>query len=293
MLIQVNEGTIDAAVIPSRIQDNRIMLDGDPGYVDRLRMVGSKALVKAWLEGDWSAVEGAFFDCWDEGKHVLDPFALPEHWLRFRAMDWGYAAPFSVGWWAVVGEDLYAQDRWLPRGALLRYREWYGADKSHKGLRLTAEQVAEGIKARESEPISYGVIDPAAWSEDGGPSIAERMFQKGVPMRRADNARVGKEGHLGGWDQMRSRLVGQDGNPMLFVFSTCRDFIRTVPVLQHDPDKAEDLDTEAEDHVADEARYACMSRPWVREGPKAKKPVRITGGVRIGPPEEGRQYRRV
>jgi hypothetical protein len=50
---------------------------------------------------------------------------------------------------------------------------------------------------------------------------------------------------------------------MLFVFSTCRDFIRTVPVLQHDPNRPEDLDTEAEDHVADEARYACMSRPWI------------------------------
>ncbi len=137
------------------------------------------------------------------------------------------------------------------------------------------------------------MIDPAAWSEDGGPSIAERMFNRGVSMKRADNARVGREGHLGGWDQMRGRLIGQHGVPMLFTFATCRDSIRTIPVLQHDPDKAEDLDTEAEDHAADEWRYACMSRPWVREAPAAAKPWIVQNGVRIGPPDDGRQYRRV
>jgi hypothetical protein len=63
---------------------------------------------------------------------------------------------------------------------------------------------------------------------------------------------------------MRARLRGDaDGRPMLVVFDTCLDFIRTVPALQHDTDRPEDLDTEAEDHVADEARYACMSRPYI------------------------------
>ena len=68
---------------------------------------------------------------------------------------------------------------------------------------------------------------------------------------------------MGGWDQMRARLKGDGEVPMLFVLSTCRDFIRTVPALQHDPDRPEDLDTAGEDHVADEARYACMSRPYI------------------------------
>jgi hypothetical protein len=46
---------------------------------------------------------------------------------------------------------------------------------------------------------------------------------------------------------------------MLYVFDTCRDFIRTVPVLGHDPQRPEDLDTHAEDHIADETRYACLA----------------------------------
>jgi hypothetical protein len=112
----------------------------------------------------------------------------------------------------------------FPRGALVRYREWYGCqpDKPNTGLRLTAEEVAQGILARESEPVKYSVLDPAAFAEDGGPSIAERMntILRKSGFHRADNKRVTERGAMGGWDQMRSRLVGDaDGRPMLYVFS--------------------------------------------------------------------------
>lgn len=286
--ITINEGAIKAAVIPSRIQDNRALLRSDPRYIDRLRLTGSAELVRAWLEGDWSAVEGAFFDGWNEGRHVLEPFEIPDGWIKFRSIDWGYARPFSVGWWAVVGDERVIEDRGpgipyggfgdaqrngarrapiprvLPRGALVRYREWYGASSPNVGLRMDAPEVAAGILAREHrERIDYTVIDPAAFGTDSGPSIAEMMGRAGVLCRRGDNRRIGIRGALGGWDQMRWRLRGEHDEPMLYVFDTCKDFIRTVPVLQHDELRPEDLDTEAEDHIADEARYACMSRPWV------------------------------
>lgn len=303
---------LERVYIPSRIRDNEYLGDD---YVQRLKASGSDALVKAWLEGDWNAIEGAFFDCWSTERHVIDPFFIPPEWTRFRAMDWGSAAPFSIGWYAIAPGDAaaVAQDRFaggdaghwsgddtrgvgrgslgpaaldhsqrpnIPRGCLVRYREWYGA-----GDKLTAEEVAEGIKQREEgDPaITYGVIDPSAFAQDGGPSIAERMSRVGVKWRPADNKRVTKLGALGGWDQMRARLKGDaEGNPMLVFFSTCRDAIRTIPVLQHDPEKPEDLDTEAEDHAADEVRYACMSRPFVRAEKKPEEPkwplVGLPGG---------------
>jgi hypothetical protein len=70
-------------------------------------------------------------------------------------------------------------------------------------------------------------------------------------------------------------MKGTDGRPGLFVFSTCKDFIRTVPLLQHDPDRPEDLDTKAEDHAADEARYGCMSRPYLAPR-EDRKPIPTT-----------------
>lgn len=273
-----------AAVIPSRVEDNR-MIDQE-AYVSNLRQSGSSALVKAWLRGDWTAVEGAFFDAWDERRHVVDPFPVPKTWLRFLSMDWGFAAPFSVGWWAVASDPyVLADGRVLVRGAMVRYREWYGAG----GARLTAEEIAHGILERERAagetrdlpdaldgsvgkhgdfPIGYGVLDPSSFDVSRGPSIAEQLARAGVFFRRADNRRVRGEGSISGWDQMRGRLRGDsDGNPMIVCTSECVDSIRTIPVLQHDPDKAEDLDTTAEDHAADDWRYACMSRPWARELP--------------------------
>ena len=71
---------------------------------------------------------------------------------------------------------------------------------------------------------------------------------------------------------MRQRMIG-DERPMIYCFDTCHDSIRTIPMLQHDPSKAEDLDTTAEDHAADEWRYACMSRPWVRSVETSNKPT--------------------
>lgn len=206
-------------------------------------------------------------------------------------MDWGSASPFSVGWWAVVGDDFTGQGGdglALPRGCLVRYREWYGASEPGVGLKLTAEEVARGIRAREAgdydngKPlVSYGVLDPSAFAEDGGPSIAERMAREGVSFRRADNKRVPAAGAMGGWDQLRARLKGDlDGRPMVVCFSTCLDSIRTIPVLQHDPDRPEDLDTDAEDHAADDWRYGCMSRPYVPTTPKPAKPTELTYEVK-------------
>ena len=86
------------------------MLAADPEYINNLYLVGSAQLVQAWLDGDWNAVEGAFFDGWSV-RNVVSPFEIPDDWLRFRWMDWGFASPFSVGWWAVVGDDILVPDR--------------------------------------------------------------------------------------------------------------------------------------------------------------------------------------
>jgi Terminase-like family. len=166
---------------------------------------------------------------------------------------------------------------------MVRYREWYGVARDaygqvqyNTGLKMTAEAVGAGIDDRERlDPrIDYGVLDPAAFSRDGGPSIEERMVigsGRNAIWRRADNARVPSRGAMGGWDQMRARLIGEsEDRPMVVCFSTCDQSIRTIPVLQHDKDRLEDLDTDGEDHAADEWRYGCMSRPWVKPNPSTE-----------------------
>jgi len=269
-----SEGGMLRQFIPARLEDNPSMSENDPGYENRLSGLGSDSLVKAMRWGDWNVVEGAFFDNFDVNRHVIRPFEIPDDWLLFRAGDWGSAKPFAFGWYAVANERFVTPEgRIIPRGALVKYLEWYGCKKDAEGrfipdvgLKMDADEVGKGIKLRDlGASIAYGVLDPAAFSSDGGPSIAERLMTGGgVFFSRADNKRVAGRGAMGGWDQLRARLKGdEDGNPMLFFFSTCIHSIRTIPALQHDEDRPEDLDTTAEDHAADETRYACMSRPWV------------------------------
>jgi hypothetical protein len=287
---------LDRVFIPSRVTDNKYTNNSE--YIARLKMSGGPKLVRAWLLGDWTYIEGAFFDEWNQDLHVIPQFIIPPHWTRFVSMDWGSAHPFSVGWWAIVPErfeselvavgDASENSRFmyqnnLPRGALVRYREWYGCQvdadgnsmHNNVGLKLDIEELAEGIMKREKrEPrdsngrarLAYRVAGKDLFKHEGGPSLAERMaaspfFQFWQP---ADNARVSKKGAVGGWDMMRHRLKGEDGYPMMYFFENCVDAIRTIPMMQHDPDNIEDVQTESEDHCPDEIRYACTSRPYTR-----------------------------
>lgn len=273
--------------VPSKLSDNKILMRNDPGYRNRILAAtgGNEALRKAWIDGNWDVVAGAFFDNITPAIY-LPRWNPPKHWTRFRSMDWGSARPFSVGWWAISDDDHWLtiqadEEVMIPRGSLVRYREWYGCkpDEPNTGLKLDAEDVGRGIMLREEgEKIdeNLSVADPAMWKEDGGPSIAERIRKcdpkrpgenVGPRFRKADNTRIS------GWQQVRARINGEDGRPWLYVTADCVDWRRTFPALQHDKDRIEDVDTDGEDHAGDDTRYACMARPVSR----VPKPRALSG----------------
>ena len=253
--------------IPARVMDNPHIAQG---YVWELEQK-PRALRDALLYGKWDAFEGQVFAEWTDDPahyadrqftHVIDPFEIPREWPRYRSFDFGYARPFSVGWWA-VGLD----------GEVYRYREWYGANAPNEGLRMDARSIARGIKEAEAlheEGLTVrGVADPSIWDVSRGESIAEQMESEGVYFQPADNARISGKMQVHGRMRFES-----DGRAGLYVFKACRDFIRTVPSLCHDPERVEDVDTRAEDHIYDEMRYFLMERPV---GPRWEKARKVKG----------------
>ena len=100
------------------------------------------------------------------------------------------------------------------------------------------------------------MADPAIWNRQTGESVAEIAERFGVYFERGDNER------LAGIAQIHERLKWrEDGRPRMYVFNTCRDFIRTLPALVYDERKVEDVNTDGEDHIFDECKYFCMSMP--------------------------------
>lgn len=268
----------DFVFIPARLEDNRILMENDPGYESRMMASGPQALVEAWRWGNWNIVAGGFFDrVWNPERQVLKPFAIPPAWRFRRSLDWGSAQPSSVGFWAITdGEPLpehhlYYPGMRFPKGSLIRVGEWYtvargpgGEIKPNVGLQLTNEELGAGIWERSIGRSWTGcVADPSIWTQSGGRSIYQQMQDGAARMGgrlnflRADNTRIA------GWQVMTSMLE-ESGKPVaesrgLWVFETCEQFIRTVPVLQMDERRPDDVDTDSEDHVADDTRYAAMS----------------------------------
>lgn len=246
--------------IPASVFDNKKLLENDPEYVSRLASM-PEADREALLYGNWDSFSGQVFTEWKNDSkhykdrintHVIDPFEVPKTWSIWCGLDWGYSRPFAVGWFAVDHER-----------RLYHIKEMYGyTGTPNVGVKWEPSQVAREIKRIENEdPNLKGrkimrVGDPAIWGSDGTESIGALFERERVYFEKGDHARI--DGKM----QMHHRFAfDEDGKPMLYVFSTCRNFIRTVPNLVYDDTHVEDIDTDGEDHIYDMARYVCMKNP--------------------------------
>ena len=271
--------------VPSSVFDNQILMHNDPMYVQRLASM-PEAERNALLYGDWDSFSGQVFTEWRNdpahyqdriGTHVIDPFAVPESWSIWCGLDWGYSRPFSVGWYAVDQERrMYA------------IREYYGCTGTpNQGVKLEPGEVARRIKQIEADDPNlrgkriHRIGDPAIWMSDGTESIGDLMSRERVHFDKGDHARIS------GKMQLHHRLAMSDGIPMLYVFSTCKHFIRTVPALVYDETDVEDINTEGEDHIYDQCRYVCMANP-IAAPVRKEQPKREWSPLEPDEPRNGR-----
>lgn len=264
-----------------------------PEYVAELETISDPNKRKAWLGGSWDVLAGGMFDdLWDKPTHVIRPFVIPYGWRIDRSFDYGSSKPFSVGWWAESDGSDYQRDdgTWVStvKGDLFRIAEWYGwTGKANTGLRMLATDISSGILEREiamriHTRVKPGPADNSIWDVENGNSIAADMlkdvkFQDGQRHRGIEWIRSDKSpgSRKRGWEKIRvylsgamaKRFVKEDGTivpiprdkPGIFVFSNCKQFIDQIPLLPRDEEDPDDIDTEVEDHIADEARYRVMS----------------------------------
>lgn len=230
--------------IPSKITDNPKLLDADPNYIRRLRASGPIWLVQAWLDGNWDVVPGAYFEgIFNPEKHIIAPFTPPLEWPRWRAFDWGFARPYSCGWYTMDFD-----------GVIYRYREMYGwSGKPNVGTRESARKLAQRIKLIESSERLLGIEferNPADTNLWGGLGLVQAAKEETLAQHFGDEgiswmpAQKGPGSRVLGLQEMVDRFYADTFK----VTRNCRHWIRTVPALMPDAKHLEDIDTEQEDH---------------------------------------------
>ena len=283
-----DENPDDYEFIQALVTDNTALMAYDSKYINFLNHLPPK-LRKAWRDGSWDVYQGQFFETFtndsenydsQQWTHVINPIPIPRYWPIYRSFDWGYNKPFSAGYYTYYDGTLY------------RIAELYGVQYSgneavaNTGVKWPPQKVfAEMQKMEREHPLLRGreitgVADPAIWDAQYGESIAETAEKYGIFFEKGDHERIP------GWMQCQYRLMFDDlGYPRFYVFNTCKEFIRTIVTLQYDEHKAEDLDSDGEDHCADEWRYICMKFLMEGEPPKYQKrpifgadPLNMYGG---------------
>lgn len=250
------ETELAVAFVPSKATDNPHI---DRSYLKFLNALPERRR-RQLRDGDWDTFEGQFFDEWNRDLHVIKPFDIPEHWARARAADWGSAAPWGCLWGA-----------WEPEtGDCYIYRERYGAGLSPQQQGRSAKDASVVTRAdgtTYTERYFATVGDPSVFSNQRGQgkSIADMWREAGFSVTRAKNARLAGWANVRQylWDETKPAATGlaAAGGPRLFIFDTCPDLARTMPLQMRDKDNAEDLNTKLDDHLADCLRYLLALRP--------------------------------
>ncbi|MBE7049201.1 MAG: Terminase-like family protein [Ruminococcaceae bacterium] len=257
---KLREVTRDRIFVPSTVFDNQRLLENDPGYIANLSMLPHKER-QALLYGDWDSFSGQVFTEWKNDPahykdrcftHVIAPFEIPKTWKIYRGFDFGYSKPYATEWIATDHD-----------GRVYVIAELYGCtDTPDTGVKDTPMEIARKIRQiEESHPNLkgrkiIGIADPAIAKAETGQSISDMMAKEGVFFDFGDHQR------LPGKMQFHYRFAfDENGIPMMYVFSNCRHFIRTIPNLIYDDSNVEDINTKSEDHIYDCVRYVLMANP--------------------------------
>jgi hypothetical protein len=238
--------------IPSRLSDNPYLTN--TGYRQRLLSLSDHDK-KRMLDGRWDITDGQYFDNWVPEKHIVKPFTIPIDWPRWRAMDWGYSKPYSVGWYAIDHD-----------GVIFRYKELYGwGGAANVGVKDSPGTAVKKILARDEAERKRGVTfrnniaGREIWDSRGEQVVISELINSKLKKANAgifNAVKGGRGSRINGWGICNEFL-----NENKFkVFENCVHFIRTVPDLLRNPNDPEDVDSDMEDHVADEWRYALTSR---------------------------------
>lgn len=236
---KAEENPKDYFFIPATVDDNKDLMESDPEYVRTLEQL-PEDIRRAHRFGDWNILGGVFFPEFQDGVHTCTPFAIPRHWKRYRAMDYGLDMFFCI--WVAVDEN----------GRCYVYREFSKPDMVvSDAARVQLEMT------RPEERVMGTIAPPDMWARnrESGRTQAAAFADNGVGLIKASNNRIQ------GWSALKEFFkVKEDGKPGIVIFDTCKSLIDCLKCLLHSKKTPNDVSTEPHGitHGPDALRYfAC------------------------------------
>ncbi len=232
--IFVGDDGMERIFIPSLLDDNRFLTEGDPKYRERLLALPEREK-KALLYGDWNIFEGQYFTEFDPRKHIVSPFEIPRSWRKYRTLDYGLDRLACL--WIATSPD----------GISYVYREFC---KSNLTISQAAKEILDRTPA--AEEIYATLAPPDLWhrSQETGKSKAMIFSEYGLNFTKTSNDREC------GWLAVKELLLGGEGRQAVRFFSTCTEIVKCLPALTVDKLRPTDCATEPHDitHAPDALR---------------------------------------
>lgn len=239
---------VDSRFIPARVTDNGFC---NAEYVKVLQNLGGWQK-RAWFDGDWDLAAGQYFTTYQRGVHVVEQFDDTRAVEWFAAMDYGFAHYTVVLLGCQDGDgnhcivDEHAERLWLPQ----RHAAAIKAMLARHGVsveRLRRFVAGADVFSRQSD----------------GTTVAAQYAKHGIHLRSANMDR------FNGWAEVLQRLGDVEAGiaPTLFIHQRCARLTETLPALQHDPNRPEDVlkvdadeDGVGGDDAADALRYLVATK---------------------------------
>ena len=204
---------------------------------------------QAFLYGNWDIFEGQYFDEFNADIHVINPFAIPEHWKRYIAIDYGLDM-CAVLW---VARDT--------EGNAYVYKEFQQPN-------LIVSQACDKIKEINNDDKYSSLYAPRdLWNRksDTGKSTAQIFSENKLPMTQTSVDRVDGWMNVKEWLKVIEEKDIETGElkktSRLKIFTNCTNLIKCLPQLQRDEKNPCDVATEPHEitHITDALRYFCVN----------------------------------
>ena len=220
--------------IPSLLDDNRFLSEGDPEYRRRLLAMPEREK-RALLYGDWNIFEGQYFTEFNPKVHVVRPFEIPTHWRKYRTIDYGLDRLACL--WIALS----------PEGRAFVYREYCESDLT---ISAAAGAILERTPRGEDIYATLAPPDLFSRSQETGKTKATLFSEYGINFTKTSNDREC------GWLAVKELLADRGEGPGLSIFSTATELIRCLPALLIDKNRPTDCSTEPHEitHAPDALR---------------------------------------